>query len=295
MKKIVSIILTVVFMTSLFAVTVYAVSQDETGEDFIDNAATEPDNATNPEESTETTKIHVEFIRPGRVTMWYGAVNIEDVTAIQRYLAGLTYLEDSYLDAADFDGDGVVSITDATNIQRKLAALSYNCVVYPDDNYLSTFEFSNETENTFSDEYKIEYVMIDECAKNNPFGIISLDTNETEVVVIHSREEFFALFDAYSPYFDDEFFEENALVVFLRGEDEFIDDYSSYVVDYIGVNNNELSLNVNRMSYENRNWYVDVIPYTYFAIYQVKKEDVTGITTINVHLINKIISHNDDE
>ena len=48
-------------------------------------------------------------------------LNIQDVTAIQKYKAGLTTLSKSGLKAADVTGDGEVSVRDATQIQRYLA------------------------------------------------------------------------------------------------------------------------------------------------------------------------------
>ena len=50
-----------------------------------------------------------------------GHVTINDVTAIQRYLAELETLEGSYLHAADANQDGTVNIADATVIQMYLA------------------------------------------------------------------------------------------------------------------------------------------------------------------------------
>lgn len=50
-----------------------------------------------------------------------GSVNINDVTAVQRYLAELDTLEGIYLHAADANQDGTVDIADATAIQMYLA------------------------------------------------------------------------------------------------------------------------------------------------------------------------------
>ena len=49
------------------------------------------------------------------------SVYINDVTAIQRYLAELETLEGIYLHAADANQDGTVDIADATSIQMYLA------------------------------------------------------------------------------------------------------------------------------------------------------------------------------
>lgn len=48
-------------------------------------------------------------------------VSINDVTAIQRHVADLEFLDGIYLYAADINRDGVVDITDATELQRFLA------------------------------------------------------------------------------------------------------------------------------------------------------------------------------
>ena len=48
-------------------------------------------------------------------------VGVDDVSAVQRYLAELESLEGIYLHAADTNQDGVVDISDATNLQAYLA------------------------------------------------------------------------------------------------------------------------------------------------------------------------------
>ena len=50
-----------------------------------------------------------------------GSVTINDVTTIQRHIAGLTTLEGVYLHAADINQNGIVDISDATEVQRFLA------------------------------------------------------------------------------------------------------------------------------------------------------------------------------
>ena len=48
-------------------------------------------------------------------------VGVDDVSAVQRYLAELETLEGIYLHAADANQDGTVDIADATAIQMYLA------------------------------------------------------------------------------------------------------------------------------------------------------------------------------
>lgn len=50
-----------------------------------------------------------------------GVINIQDATAIQSYLAGLTNLNDFEKTAADIDGSGEINVVDATALQKKLA------------------------------------------------------------------------------------------------------------------------------------------------------------------------------
>ena len=50
-----------------------------------------------------------------------GKVNVNDVTALQRYLAEYTTLTSAQLRAADVDRNGKVNVNDLTNIQRKVA------------------------------------------------------------------------------------------------------------------------------------------------------------------------------
>lgn len=50
-----------------------------------------------------------------------GEINIQDATAIQSYLAGLTNLTDFEKTAADIDGNGTITVADATMLQKKIA------------------------------------------------------------------------------------------------------------------------------------------------------------------------------
>ena len=50
-----------------------------------------------------------------------GSVDVRDVTALQKYKAGLTKLTKTGIRAADVTGDGEVSVRDATQVQRYLA------------------------------------------------------------------------------------------------------------------------------------------------------------------------------
>ena len=50
-----------------------------------------------------------------------GQIDVIDVTAIQKHLAGLIHLSDEQLVLSDTNGDGEINITDATHLQKYLA------------------------------------------------------------------------------------------------------------------------------------------------------------------------------
>lgn len=58
--------------------------------------------------------------KPGDVDL-DGQISINDVTAIQRYLAELELLSGEQLALADTNGDEVIDISDATHLQMYLA------------------------------------------------------------------------------------------------------------------------------------------------------------------------------
>jgi len=87
-------------------------------------AETEPSEVTTAETSSAeatTTAPAVKFDM-GDVTL-DGKLNIKDVTAIQKHLAKIVYLEGYALDVADYDLNGKLNIKDATTIQKVLAGL----------------------------------------------------------------------------------------------------------------------------------------------------------------------------
>lgn len=47
-----------------------------------------------------------------------GKVNVLDATLVQKYVAGITSLDDEQLLLADFSGDGIITVSDATSIQK---------------------------------------------------------------------------------------------------------------------------------------------------------------------------------
>ena len=72
--------------------------------------------------STFTVTIKPLGFVPGDIT-GDGVVNVNDATAVQRYLAKSVVLNDDQLKAADADGNGTININDATAIQKYVARL----------------------------------------------------------------------------------------------------------------------------------------------------------------------------
>ena len=139
----------------------------------------------------------ISYYTPGNVYS-DGVVDINDVTCLQKYLAGITAESKISQLKADFNGDGAVNINDATEIQRMLVGLEYNSFVKPDYNYLTTgyncgsFQASTPKE--------IEFETISEGIETK-WGVY----NQRSANLVTSKEQFFALTGYYSPQFDDAF------------------------------------------------------------------------------------------
>ena len=89
-----------------------------------------------------------------------------------------------------------------------------------------------------------------------------------------NKEEFFAVFNVYSPQFDDEYFAENALFVFLQYDNCYNKEYH---IKAMGVENNTLCVKGEHF-----------IPYVYedtlaywHVFCKVKQEDVKDVESIS--------------
>lgn len=195
-------------------------------------------------------------------------LNIKDATALQKYCANLGSVDKF---AADFNGDFKINVRDATDIQKKLAGLKYTCRrgAYPvTDNYISfgegkLIEATTDYAGPFSNS-ELALIM------NNDSGVRKYNT------VFNSTEEFEAFFGKTLDRYDEEFFEENALVYLYRWYNsslfmwtpdslEFSDGILHVLCNYnVPDNNSEL-----QMAFSNNNLF-----------YEVSKADIEGLKGI---------------
>lgn len=180
--------------------------------------------------------VKLTFFVPGDVD-GNKSVDITDVTDIQLHLAELYSISEKGLLSADFNGDGDVDIKDVTDVQLYLANLDYTCVVYPDDGYL---EYEGGQCEEIAEENKIEFeeLLID---VNTIFTYEDVMKNgeSSQIALIESADQFYSLFNVYSPNYDDEFFSESALVIWLVGENGMGTERE---ITSIGVKDNKLLL-----------------------------------------------------
>lgn len=140
-----------------------------------------------------------------------GSVNISDATDLQNYLINSTLLTDDGMATADYNGDSIINISDVTEIQKMLAGLDYECFITPDYDYI-TLNYRNFCDN-IEDEYKIDFEILynqRDLVFNN-----RANNESSKLILITSKEQYYAVFGIYSTNFDDEFFAENALLVYL--------------------------------------------------------------------------------
>lgn len=146
-----------------------------------------------------------------------GSVNISDATSLQDYLANSTSLNDDGMVTADYNGDGTINISDVTEIQKMLAGLDYECFITPDYNYI-TLDRSSYC-NNIDDEYKIDFEIL--YNTRNLIFTNEANKNFSSGILIESKEQYYSVFGIYSTNFDDEFFAENALFVYLSAENYY--------------------------------------------------------------------------
>lgn len=209
-------------------------------------------------------------------------VDIVDVTSIQLYLAHLSSVSDNGLLSADFNGDGDVDIMDATEIQLYLANLNNNCFVLPDDNYLKWTDGKCEA---IAEEDKIlfEEILND---RNVIFTFEDMKGEGSEIALIESVGQFYSLFKVYSPEFNDEFFKENALVVWLAAD---YDWGNQRKITSIGVKDNTLLLEGETVIANP----VSPTPAYWHLFYKVSKSDIINVNKIlcNINLTNVELSN----
>ena len=165
-----------------------------------------------------------------------GNVTIADATEISKYLAELTVFSDEQLVMADYNGDESIDIKDATDIQKMIADLNYK---YTHELY--EVEYSDFT----TEDLTAVPFTVDKNA-NAPFYSESLDYYY--IKDYSNLETLFKTYDEYSRFFNatfeeynEEFFEENALL-FLYAYEQTVADY--FTLDNVYVKDNILYLEI---------------------------------------------------
>lgn len=206
-----------------------------------------------------------------------GKTDIRDVTALQKYLAGALSEDDIILAVADVNGDGNVDITDATTLQKYLAGYYVSTYPqYPDNKYLAA-ENNYSFEIASDDEIKSEELINTERQK-------VLLRPRRGVALVTSTEEFISFTNNYSTSFDDEFFEENALI--FGCFEEYMSCSIRYKISSVGVSGNTLKVNVYEYYDQDQteyNYQIDeyggvyMVPLEWYMVYRVDKSDIADV------------------
>lgn len=224
-----------------------------------------------------------ELIFPGRATSSSSPLSIFDVTAVQRHLAEIEPVAEPLTKNADFDGDGAITVFDATNMQRKLADMSYQCIVTADPSYLSgeLAENSGEQGDT-TDQMPVDLEAYNEiCMDIGTFGHFPTENmtyQPVQAAVITSREQYFSFLEAYTLAFDDDFFQDNALLVVLRN-DYLYNNVNT--VESASIEDGRLCVNV-KIVREKDPFELISLDATYCLIAKVSRADIAAVNSVTV-------------
>ena len=200
-------------------------------------------------------------------------VDVSDVTTLQMQLAGYDVMQGGTLDMADFNGDGDFDVVDVTEAQKMLVGLDYNCFLTESKTYLE-YNFARRDDYIAEDNpNKINYETLYDC-NNLIFTNYYCSELGGNSYLIKNKDEFFSVFNVYSPIFNDEFFEENALYVILEFNNSYVTDYD---VTAMAVEGNTLYID-KKYVYPNP---VGAMPTAWHVIYKIKKSDIQNVDTIS--------------
>lgn len=228
----------------------------------------------------ETNSLSLTKFIPGDINNDY-EVNIDDVTIIQKSIAGIDGLSDDQQLAADFDGNSQVEISDVTEIQKKIANQDYQCIAKPDNSY-EKIKVKKVNDIAF------ENTIITEKVFDGYDYTFDRAQNKNGIYLIKSTDEYYDLFGYYQSAFDKNFFKDNSLVVWT----EYIPENCNFIYDFreitkMSVDNSTLNLNCVIYSPFLDTFYE---PYNrnYNLFYKVKKADIEKVNNINIccELIN---------
>ena len=214
-------------------------------------------------------------------------VDVSDVTALQMQLAGYESIEEGPLGMADFNGDGCFDVSDVTETQKMVAGLDYNCFVKADETFK---EIESEDipfvkrEEPLTEEEVIEY---EELYNWKNLILTNYECEwHSELYIIRNQDEFYSVFGAYSPNFDDEYFKDYALIAWLNARPEYNDVFK---LTAIGSKDDALYLDFYEVNYQLQS----PMPAYHHALYKVKQSDISNVNTISNYSYYKYVSYED--
>ncbi|MGN0487835.1 MAG: dockerin type I repeat-containing protein [Ruminococcus sp.] len=205
--------------------------------------------------------------------------DINDATKIQQYIAGIIPADNGVLIGGDVNGDGETDIRDVTKIQKALLNNLY--ISYPADKF-PRYEITWDPI-TISQDNVIDSQVLYVEDEAYP----SVHTNSggmfTFASIIRNKEELASFTKCHSPELDDEFFEENSLIVaHIYAEDSMELDFAPSL-ENIKVEGNTLTVGIGKFKKEGYYPFGDGFEYylpMWCIINKVSKEDVSAVDNI---------------
>ena len=248
----------------------------ETDNSFLKNITIEYLDAYIPVKVSDSTEWFDKTIENGYVigdSNSDGELNIRDATALQKYCAKMGKVDKL---VADFNGDLKINVRDATDIQKKLAGLKYTCrrELYPVTSIYINFDEAVVLEAT------TDYA--------GPFstGELNLITNAdgenlNYANVFNTVEEFEAFFGKTLDRYNEEFFENNALVYVYRSH---FSSSHTWTPERVTFANGVLYVYCHYNAPEKLEFCLS----SNNLYYEVKKEDIKGLKGICINELVKV-------
>lgn len=205
--------------------------------------------------------------------------DINDATKIQQYIAGIIPADNGVLIGGDVNGDGETDIRDVTKIQR--AILNNLYIRYPYGKF-PKYEITKDPI-TISEDSVIDSQVLYAEDEMQPGVLTVSGGNSSFVSIIRNKEELASFTNCHSPELDDEFFEENSLIVAHIYTYDSGDFYRGHSLENIKVEGNTLTAGIGTFRKEGYHPFVDGIDF-YFPMWciinKVSKEDVSAVDNI---------------
>lgn len=202
-----------------------------------------------------------------------GSITVVDATEISKHLAELSTLTDEQLTKADFNGDGKVNIADSTDIQKMIANLDYKYTHELYEVEYASFSSDGLTEVPFTVDKDIHAGLYQDTAGDYYYYNKEIKMNN----LFKTYDEYSRFFDATFDEYNEEFFEENALIFLSR----FYVVMSIYItLDNVYVKDNVLYLNITQ--WESTDWMLEAnAQWNQFIV--VDKEEIASVDKICVN------------